>query len=428
MFVLTLSICRAADDPKKPEARVKAGRVQSADGTIVRRESPDKPWQVVKEFDTVYTGDLLITGSQGSVLSANGGARLSAIGSMTGVPEFPILETGVIFHEAKDVDFDFTLDRGRVDLINAKKKSGAARVRVHVRDYSAVITLPEPGDHMIFEIYGQWLKGAHFKKDAKPDVGPSVAMLALAIQGDITIKGADHEVSLKPPPGPALLVLDNLADHSPPVPKRLEDVPEWVQEGRRPPIEEKKSDATKKFSELMMKKSIPYAVDQLTKSDSVDEQIVAMHAMGALDDLERLWKTMQSVKNQEVWDAGVQALRNWIGRGPGQDQKLYNAMIEKLKVAPEQAETIMQLLYTYGDEDLARPQTYETLIAFLGNDNLVIRGLAYWHLERLVPQGKKLGYSPLKPKDERDKAIRAWQDLVPPKVEGSGSKGNEERK
>src|SRR5262249_52867748 len=117
MFVLTLSVCRAADEPKKPEGRVKAGRGQRAGATIVRREAPDKPWQVVKEFDSVSTGDLLITGSQGSVLSANGGARLTAIGSMTGVPEFPILETGVIFHEPKDVDLDFTLDRGRVDLI-----------------------------------------------------------------------------------------------------------------------------------------------------------------------------------------------------------------------------------------------------------------------------------------------------------------------
>jgi hypothetical protein len=425
MLVLTLSVCRAADEPKKPEGRVKAGRCQSADAAILRRESPDKPWQVVKENDTVYTGDLLVTGSQGSVLSANGGARLSAIGSMTGVPEFPILETGVIFHEPKDVDLDFTLDRGRVDLINAKK-SGAARVRMRVRDYSAVITLAEPGDRIIEEIHGHWLKGAHFNKDAKPEAGPAVAMLALAIQGEITIKDADHELSLKASPGPALLVLDNLGDHSPPAPKHLDDVPEWLEEGRRPAIDEKKSNATKKFSELMMKKSIPDAVDQLTKSDSVDEQIVAMHAMGALDDLERLWKTMQSIKNQEVWDAGVQALRNWIGRCPGQDQKLYNAMIEKVKLKPVQAETIMQLLYTYGDEDLTRPETYEMLIAFLGNDNLAIRGLAYWHLERLVPEGKKLGYSPLKPKDERDKAIRAWQDLVPagsvpPKVEGSGS-------
>src|SRR5207237_5478442 len=122
------------------------------------------PWQVVKENDTIYTGDLLLTGTQGSVLSANGGARLSAIGPMTGVSDFPILETGVIFHEPKDVDLDFTLDRGRVHLINAKK-SGVARVRMHVRDHSVVIKLPERGDSLIVEIYGRWLKGAPFKKD-----------------------------------------------------------------------------------------------------------------------------------------------------------------------------------------------------------------------------------------------------------------------
>jgi hypothetical protein len=419
---------RAADDVKKPEERVEAGKCQSASATFVRRESPDKAWQVVRENDKLYTGDLIISGTQGALVSSNGDVRLSAMAAMTGISEFPIIETAVILHEPKDVDLDFTLDRGRVELVNLKK-SGAARVRIRVGDHAAVMTLAEPGDRMVDEVYGRWPKGVHFKKNAKPDDGPAIAVLAMALKGEIDIKGTHHEVVLKAPPGPALLVMQNFGDHKTPVPEHMEHVPAWAKEGGRPDDDEKKLAAGKKFRELAIKKSIPEAVDELAKSDSIDEQTLAVFIMGATDDLEKLGKTMQSTKHQEVWDAGVLALHHWIGRCPGQDQKLYDALLEKVKMKPVQAETVMDLLHTYGDDDLAKPETYEMLITYLQSDLLAVRGLAYWHLERLVPEGKKIGYSPLASKDERDKAIHAWQELLPPgklpaPPKGEGSKGS----
>jgi hypothetical protein len=45
---------------------------------------------------------------------------------------------------------------------------------------------------------------------------------------------------------------------------------------------------------------------------------------------------------------------------------------------------------------------------------LPLRGLAYWHLYRLVPAGRELGYNPLDEKDKRQAAIAKWQKLVPP--------------
>ena len=74
--------------------------------------------------------------------------------------------------------------------------------------------------------------------------------------------------------------------------------------------------------------------------------------------------------------------------------------------------TIMNLLHSFSDADLALPETYETLIAYLDNEALAIRGLAYWHLYRLVPVGQKIGYNPLAPKEERKQAINQWQKLI----------------
>jgi hypothetical protein len=78
------------------------------------------------------------------------------------------------------------------------------------------------------------------------------------------------------------------------------------------------------------------------------------------------------------------------------------------------AETIMQLLHSFGEADLARPETYQTLIDYLDHNLLGIRALAYWHLYRLVPAGRDLGYNPLDPKDAREVAIKKWRELVPP--------------
>jgi hypothetical protein len=135
--------------------------------------------------------------------------------------------------------------------------------------------------------------------------------------------------------------------------------------------------------------------------------------MGALDDLPRLGKAMRETKYAGLWDDGILALRHWIGRCPGQDQILYDRLIEVGKYKPVQAETLMELLHSFGDEDLARPETYQTLIDFLDHDVIGIRGLAYWHLRRLVPAGQGINYNPAASKEERKAAIQKWRALVP---------------
>jgi hypothetical protein len=59
-------------------------------------------------------------------------------------------------------------------------------------------------------------------------------------------------------------------------------------------------------------------------------------------------------------------------------------LIER-KVPAADAENILQLLHSFSDADLAQPETCEVLIDYLAHARLAIRGLAYWHLYRLVP-------------------------------------------
>jgi hypothetical protein len=53
------------------------------------------------------------------------------------------------------------------------------------------------------------------------------------------------------------------------------------------------------------------------------------------------------------------------------------------------------------------------LIEYLTHDMAAIRNLAAWHLIRLVPAGKSIGYKPGSTKAECEPVYRAWKKLVP---------------
>jgi len=150
-------------------------------------------------------------------------------------------------------------------------------------------------------------------------------------------------------------------------------------------------------------------VDEFLKSDNEYERTLAVLAMAALDQLERLGKAVRETKHPDVLENAVVALRNWIGRCPGQDQILYKGLIEIAKYQPVHAETVVQLLHSFGEADLASPETYQTLIDYLDHQHLAIRELAYWHLYRLVPAGRQIGYNPLDNNEAREAAIQKWR-------------------
>ena len=78
-----------------------------------------------------------------------------------------------------------------------------------------------------------------------------------------------------------------------------------------------------------------------------------------------------------------------------------------------QAQTVLELLHGFSEDDLKRPITYQALLMLLESDRLAIRGLAHWHLQRLAPEGRAFGYDPLAPKEQRQAALKKWQQLIP---------------
>jgi hypothetical protein len=403
---------RAAD---KAEPRVVAGTAVTETATLLRREAPDKPWQVVKEGEELFTGDEIMGGAAGALDTKDGAVRLIVVGDVDLTSPIPILETAFVLHEAKGANLDFSFERGRVRLINLKK-DGAAHVRLRVREKQFEFTLADPGTTVSLELFSRWPRGVPFTKEPKPGQEPAQLWSVVVVKGTIHLKGATRQLTLQAPPGPALLMGDSLGNPEPAV-ETLKELPPWCPEHLSDLGTTERGKKILALAARWRKQAIEKGVAEATAgylhSDDPLERRLAVLWLAATDNLEQLGEVLRNTKHQDVWDAGILALRNWIGRDAGQDQKLYKGLTDRVKLTPAEAAGVLDLLHTFGNEDLSRPETYQVLINYLGSERVSLRELAHWHLQRLVPGGDKIGYEPLAPKEQRDAAIKEWRKLVP---------------
>src|SRR5262249_21683573 len=113
---------QAADAPKPGGGKRPAvAKCVSAKASMLRREPGAKDWHVVAANEPLRIEDLLL-GLPGAQLdSAKGGVRLTFQSDLDGLSPYAIVESAVVLHNNPNVDLEFVLDRGRVDLVNRKK-------------------------------------------------------------------------------------------------------------------------------------------------------------------------------------------------------------------------------------------------------------------------------------------------------------------
>lgn len=406
-----LALC-AANTESSGDA---AGMSASPRGMILRRPAAADmkgKWFVVGDKEALPAEQLLVGLPGAEVDSANGAVRLNLKTDLDS--PLPILEPAVVLHKADGRDLDFTLDRGMVEVVNTKKK-GEAVVRVTIKGVAFDLTLYAPGVKAALVLAARWPKGAPFKKTPGPKDVPAAHLLIFAEKGEVDVRHDGRLFAMEAPPGAALLEWDNF--HGLDVtPQRLEALPAWILPPTDPAEIEKErklAENVSAFAKAVADKPLETVLDEFVTSDDKSKRHFAIVVLGAIDHLKRLGDELSGTKYPDLWDATVVVLRNWIGRAPGNDQILYQRLIDIRGYKPKEAETVLHFLHTPEDVELTRPETYEMLIDFLESDRLSIRGLAFWHLYRLVPEGRKIAYDPLAAKEERAKARAEWKKLIP---------------
>jgi hypothetical protein len=90
---------------------------------------------------------------------------------------------------------------------------------------------------------------------------------------------------------------------------------------------------------------------------------------------------------------------------------LLGGALRSMQRRPPRAETVLQWVTSFGDDELAQPESNEAMIQHLNHENLDIRGLAYRHLSRLLPARKEFAYNQMDEEDAGTKAIEKRKKL-----------------
>jgi hypothetical protein len=381
----------------------------TTEGVLLRREG--REWRAVKKGDELGNGSRLMAlpGDRASLDSKNGAVRLGLWGNLPEVSRFPMLESAVVLHANPALDLDFTLDRGRV-LVTNLKKEGEAKVRVRFHGGAWDVTLAEPDTEVALELYGRWPRGTPFSKEKErpPEEAPTVDVVFLVLKGQAELNAGSRQFGLRAPPGPAYFHWDS-AEGQDRAPQTLEKPPSWV--NAKPP-DDIREPLKRQRQRLPDEPVAAVLAAELAEADAGAREL-AVYGQGATDNLSGLVDCVGNTKHGDVRERAVEALRHWIGRGPQQDLRLYDFLMQDRKYTAAQAETVLQLLHSFSRTDVDRPETYEVLIAYLLHDKLPVRELAKWHLYRLARAGKAIAYDPAGPEAAREEAVKKWKALIP---------------
>ena len=396
--------------------RVVVAQAHAPDATFSARPANGNQFKALGNNADLFAGDLIVSLPGGVVSSKNNAVNLKALSDFDGRSPLPILETAFSLNDSQDADFDFFLDRGRVDLTNTKK-DGSAVVRLRFWDQVWKIVLDEPNTRVAVELCGRWSSGTRFKvaergSDPSKIPAPVATLVLLVLKGSATVNLSGVTLALKSPPGPAELRWNSLTGARP-QPLKLEKLPDWGDpETKLSEQGQKVAAAIEKFRQARTSDPVKAVEGFLASSDPVELRI-ALVSLGGQDELQKMGKALSEAKSMEEWDFGITILRHWLGRSRGQDQKLYSTLIDLRGYTPDEAKTVIQMLFGFSDTDIKQPETYEVLIEYLKHEKPGIRNLAAWHLVRLYPAGKSIPFKPDGMSVDNVKVYEAWKKLIP---------------
>ena len=282
--LVTLSLTVAAADAQSP-----AGKATSPAATFAARGPDGGDFRVLPANAPLAAGDLLVTLPGAALTSANGAVTLTSLADYDGRSPLPALETAFTLNDPKDADLDVTLDRGRIDVTNAKPE-GKAVAHIRFWDQAWTITLDAPGTRVAFELCGRWPAGSRFRPvDPAPGEkppAPVASLVMLVLKGSAAAELGGFALGLSAPPGPAQVEWDSVHGTRP-EPLKLDKLPDWADPEAQSEAGKAAAAAAERFRRARAADPAGAVATFLASADPA-EQRVALVSVGALDDLPRL--------------------------------------------------------------------------------------------------------------------------------------------
>jgi hypothetical protein len=394
---------------------------------LLQRQGEAYPWAILRPEARVSTACTLVSlPGYRSLIALDGGPHLTLWGNL---PEFsaspPVLESVAMLHSpASGVDLDFTLDRGRVLIANRKAPEGPVHIRLRFLREMWELELPDAASEAGVEL---WTLPRGAPSGSTPP--QPVACLGLFTKGRVLVKTprqsfdlSDHSRLSWVSQEPAVLHRAALPElpawwakqpdrQAPEVQKALRSLLDWSERlgGSSADLAKTKTQAT-----TPVVTTIKTQVEEVKDADNQD---VGVFFLAALDQTEPLLGFLKDRQNANVRGVTLFALQSWLSRG-GQHAGELARILERRGDSKDKAERIVRLLHFYPPEALGQKKTYEDLIGCLDDDNLLVRDLAFWHLDqlgvggRLPEEARKIAYDPTWETEKRRPAIEKWKTLL----------------
>ncbi len=401
--------------------------------TILVQRQGEQPWRRLMPGTRVFSNDPLVSlPGYLSEVRLDSGVQLQLRGL---IPEFAsarlmgfLPESAVVLHPAKDVDLDFTLDRGRVYFSN-HKETGPARVRLRFGREIWEVALAEPGAEVIVDLMQRIDGDLGWQTGEAPYTDVFVGF----IKGKGAFK-ADYREFPMEMPGPAFLFWNNKrAGLSQPA-KLPRPFAEW---DKSPPATRDANEMSLALEDLSKRMTEQKAVDvallEGLQSDQVAQRKVSIYALGALDEVRRLMDVLGDEDRNRDIDriTAVGVLRRWMAGGPEMGKLLYDRekktglLTDNRKYLTGEAETILKMLYGFSSAESRSPDTYRVLADYLLSPKIAVRLLA---IDQLYTLGAPIKFDPAWPEAERQKAAAEVNKMVddhklPPPLRGPAAPG-----
>jgi hypothetical protein len=380
---------------------------------LLQRRAEGEPWQFLPPESPVFTGDTLVSwpGYQ-SEIRLDSGVRLELLGAL---PEpnptsKVILESAVVLHAAPTPDLlDFTLRDGRVRLTSLKPE-GPARARIRFHDQVWDLTLQDNQAEVVLQLWGDDPVGPGAGGDKGP--GPIAVMDLFVFKGQIQVNDGLHERIL---PGPCAFYWHSVYGVAP-RPVFSPWPPSFAAQSLT--LKQPFRQALEKLSLAMLKKKAAVDADLVAALNEPEpSNLLAVFCLGAIDDVPHLLDALSDPRHRDVRGTAAFALKHWLHRERGQDQKLAAALLAKYQ-DQKLAEPVFWLLHSFSEQDRAKPETYQLLLEYLNHEQLPVRELAFEKLTQLAPQAakevaKEAPYDPAGTPEQRAKAYQSWKNKIP---------------
>lgn len=388
---------------------------------LVQRRGEGYPWTVLRPDARIVTGNTLVSlPGYKSVVGFDSGLELILWGNL---PEFspapPLLESAVLVHSPPaGFDGDLALDRGRIVIANRKAGGAAARLRLRFLREIWDVELPDAGSAVGIERWSR-LDQEH--------TGTTAACVGLFSQGRVRLKTPRETLDL----GDAARVSWVSQNAGQLYRTQLSQRPDWwtrAPDEKSPEVKKALrslldwrdilgGDAESKSTAQSSKDVVGAIKTQVDEIRDPDNQDVGIFFLAALDAIEPLIGCLKDRQNPNVRGVTLLAMQSWLGQSDRRGTELAHKL-ERGGDPKDRAERIVRLLHFYPPQALNQRKTYEELVAYLDDEDLLVRNLAFWHLDRigvagLLPEeAKKIPYDPAWDPERRHAGVEQWKRLI----------------